>query len=458
MVTKLKSKKSKIGRKLILSYLIILIIAFLVVGIIFSFTLKNYLLRQATRELRDEGQKIAKALSNVSINKTSINQRLRGMVELRIAGKYINGKVLVLNKDKEIIFPVSVDKRLDNKFLLKLKRLESFKNKGYVIVRVPIINKTNNIIGYVVLYTRVKEINELNRIMFNILLFSFSIAMIVALIISFVLEKGLVTPITKLRNTMINFSIRNFNEDIVVKTNDEIQELAESFNIMAHKLKDYDEAQKRFLQNASHELKTPLMSIQGYAEAIKDGVIEGEELDEGLDIIINESQRLKKLVEEIIYLTKLENVEETFNFKNHNLNEIIQDSVKSIKPLANEKCIEIIITSEKNFIRSFDIDKMKRVFINLLGNGIRYAKSKILVDVIEKQDRFIIEIIDDGNGFVNNEEMKIFDRFYKGKKGGSGIGLAITKAIVEGHGGKICAYNHQKLGAVFRIELPKEVI
>ncbi|WIF94150.1 sensor histidine kinase [Caminicella sporogenes] len=455
MDIKLKSKKGKIGRKLILSYLTILIIAFLVVGIIFSFTLRNYLLRQAVRELRNEGQKIAKALSNIPINKTNINKRLKAMVELKIAGKYINGKVLVLNKDKEIIFPVSVDKRLDNKFLLKLKRLENFKNKGYVIVRVPIINKISKVIGYVVLYTRVKEINELNKIIFNILLFSFSIAMTVALIISFVLEKGLVTPIAKLRDSMINFSIRNFNEDIVVKTNDEIQELAESFNIMAHKLRSYDESQKRFLQNASHELKTPLMSIQGYAEAIKDGVIEGKELDEGLDIIIDESQRLKKLVEEIIYLTKLENVEETFEFKEYSLKDIVEESIKSIKPLADERGIKIELKNGKDFKGYFDIEKMKRVFINLLGNSIRYGKNKIFIYMAEREDKYIIEVIDDGEGFKNNEESKIFDRFYKGEDGGSGIGLAITKAIVEVHRGKINAYNHQNLGAVFKIELPK---
>jgi signal transduction histidine kinase len=357
-----------------------------------------------------------------------------------------------LNNKKKVVYSNFNGK--NGEILSKIKKYGSFKNKGYVVVRVPVKRAGYNI-GYIALLTEVKEINGLNRIGFRILLISFLVAASIALIVSLFLERSLVQPIMKLRNIMTNFSIKEFKEDINIKTNDEIEELADSFNIMANKLKSYDEQQRKFLQNASHELKTPLMSIQGYAEGIKDGVIEGDNLSQSLDIIIEESQRMKKLVEEIIYLTKLENTEEVFEFKETHLTKLAEGAIKSIKSLAIDKGIEIRLEAEGEELGNYDKEKIKRAFINLIGNAIRYANELVLVKIKDMGKYTLIEVIDDGQGFKNNEEKRIFDRFYKGKKGGNGIGLTITKAIVEGHGGTIYACNHESLGAVFKIKIPK---
>lgn len=452
MAIKSVSKRGKIGKKLILSYMLVLIIAFLVVGVTFKGILTTYLVDQAKKELLVEGKKIAQNLSKIPFQRERIKEKLANNRSLQILGQHINAMIIVLDNEAKPIY-TSFD-GADRKILAMLRKSEEFEKKGYVVVRVP-IKRNNRTMGYVALLTKVREINGLNRIRLRMLLISFLAATAVALIVSLFLEKSLVNPIIKLRNKMNNFSIKGFNEDIVIKTNDEIEELANSFNIMANKLKSYDEQQRRFLQNASHELKTPLMSIQGYAEGIKDGVIEGDELNQSLDIIIEESQRMKKLVEEIIYLTKLENVKEIFEFNEADLAQIAENAIKSVNPLAIDKGIEVRLEAEGEELGNYDEEKMKRIFINIVGNAIRYAKKIVLVKIKDMGEYKLIEVIDDGQGFKNHEEKKIFHRFYKGKKGGSGIGLAITKAIVEGHGGSICAYNHESLGAVFRIEMPK---
>lgn len=455
MAIKSASKRGKIGKKLIISYMVVLIVAFLVVGVTFKFFLTNYLLGQAKKELRVEGKRIAQTLSKIPLERErvlkKIQQSLAGRKLLRVLGQYIDADIIVLDNTKKPIY-ANIN-GTDKKVLSMLRKSEEFRKRGYVAVRVP-IKRNNSIVGYVALLTKVKELKDLNSIRFKMLLISFLAAAVIALIVSLFLERSLVNPIMKLRDRMNNFSIKEFSE-INLRTKDEIEELASSFNAMALKLKSYDEQQKRFLQNASHELKTPLMSIQGYAEAIKDGIIEGEEVNESLDIIIDESQRLKKLVEEIIYLTKLENIEEVFKFEKANINEIAENAVKSVNSLAMDKGIEIKLDIEDKIIGSYDVEKMKRVFINLIGNAIRYARKNILISIRDENNYRIIEVIDDGYGFKNNEDKKIFERFYKGKKGDSGIGLAITQAIVKGHGGNICACNHESLGAVFRIELPK---
>jgi signal transduction histidine kinase len=223
-------------------------------------------------------------------------------------------------------------------------------------------------------------------------------------------------------------------------------------NEVADDLRNYDISQKNFIQNASHELKTPLMSIQGYAEGIKDEVFQDKE--KALDVIIEESQRLRTLVEEIIYLSKIESSGQPIRLEKKRLNEVIDRSVEKISGIMVGNTIKI----EKRYFSDnwllIDEDKMTRAFINILGNCLRYSESVITIEVSDSPESCKIKIKDDGPGFDINEEDKIFERFYKGKKGNTGLGLAITKAIIEKHSGRIIAYNCDSKGACFEITLP----
>lgn len=451
MGIKSANKRGKIGKKLILSYMLVLIIAFLVVGITFKVFMTNFLLSQAKQELKREGERIAETLSHIPFQRERIQERLSSNKSLRILGRHIDAGIIVLDNDYKVLY--TSFNNSDKGIVSKIRNQKEAEKRGYVVVRTP-IEKKGRTMGLVALVAEVKELKGLNRIRFSMLMISFLIAAVVALIVSMFFERSLVKPIMKLRNEINRFSIKEFKE-IDIKTNDEIEELAGTFNSMARKLKGYDQQQRRFLQNASHELKTPLMSIQGYAEGIKDGVIEGDEVQESLDIIIDESQRLKKLVEQIIYLTRLENAGEVFELKEADINEIAESAIKSVKALAIDTDIDIEIETDGKGFGYYDVEKMKRVFINLVGNAIRYAQKRILVSIRDMGNYKLIEVIDDGAGFKNGEDKKIFERFYKGEKGGSGIGLAITRAIVKGHNGTISAYNHEELGAVFKIELKK---
>ncbi len=277
----------------------------------------------------------------------------------------------------------------------------------------------------------------------------------VAVILGMVFQTGLTRPIKKLKHYMDNFSFRGSQQELKISTGDEIEELAACFSTMVQKLKSYDVQQKSFLQNTSHELKTPLMSIQGYAEAIKDGVVEENEAKESLDIIIDESKRLKKIIDEMIYLTKLDSVEEIFSYETVSINEIIIRSVKTIKALADARGINIRTEGDCSLEGLVDKEKLTRAIINILGNAIRYANSEIEIEW-KSIDKYIeIIVTDDGKGFQNGEENRIFERFYKGEKGGTGIGLAIAKAIVTGHNGRLEAYNAIPGGAAFKVMIPR---
>lgn len=443
--------KIKIGTKLFITYFILLAITFFIVAVSFNVLSQKYLITETRQQLIEEGKIIEKLFINTPIIDQTVRKTIATKRRIEVANRYVDADVIIMNRDKKIIYStISIDnfdevKRLSNKLN---------NNKEYLSARVPLYNNKKAVKGYVVLFTKIKDIEELNTIMYNTRRISFTMAGLVALIIAFIFQRNLTKPLRKLKDFTKDFSLKNYNQQIDIKTGDEIEELANSFNQMASKLKKYDETQKKFLQNASHELKTPLMAIQGNAEAIKDGVVEGQEVNQSLDVIIEESQRLKKVVDEILYLTKLENVEETFQYERRNIDGLIGNAIKSVKPLADKNEIKINISGNFNYIGQFDGEKLQRAFINILGNGIRYAKANIYIKGNLIGDKIEINFIDDGAGFKDGEEKRIFDRFYKGENGGTGIGLSITKAIINGHDGDISAYNNESNGAVFEIILP----
>lgn len=444
----------RIGIKLLISYLVLLIVAFSVSGITYNFLSQRYAINETRKQLNSEGQAIAKLLTNIPINSNSIKNKLAGKTAIRAAERFIEADLIILNNEREIIYR-SLE-NLDKKTMLKLIRIGSTAPKGFIVERTVIKDKSGVASGHVILFAKLDNIYELNRLMGGTQLISMLVAGLVALLISLFFGKSLVGPIIALTKKIDKYSVTKKLDINEIKTGDEIQQLDECFIAMTKSISQYDNAQQKFLQNTSHELKTPLMSIQGYAEAIKDRVIEGPAMDEGLDIIIEQSQRLKGIVEELIYLTRIENSEENLILSLTNLNELVYSVCQSIKLMAEEKHIniEIEINPELNII--CDREKLHRALLNLLSNGIRYADANIRIGAIIENNIIKLFIQDDGCGFKDNEEIKIFDRFYKGERGSTGLGLSIVKAIVEAHGGKIKAHNAGGKGAVFELQLPIE--
>jgi signal transduction histidine kinase len=331
----------------------------------------------------------------------------------------------------------------------KLKTIaqEAIEDNAYIFKREALSIGDKNL-GYIVLYTPVEDIVSMRRIGLQAFTISFGLGTILALLISIFFQRAIGRPIKRLGHAMGAYSFNEPVANLDIHTGDEIEELYDTFRRMSVKIQTYHSQQKTFFQNASHELKTPLMSIQGYAEAIKDGVGEPEE---SLDIIIAESQRLKKIVEEMILLTKLEDEQESFKQTPSKLGEILQGAVRGMYPVFNKHHVDVDIEIEDEVEGAYDIDKMTRAFINILGNCARYASTKVEIRAYNTASGKHIEICDDGPGFQDGEAERVFERFYKGSSGGTGIGLTLTKAIIERHGGVVKAENNPGGGAKFTL-------
>ena len=210
------------------------------------------------------------------------------------------------------------------------------------------------------------------------------------------------------------------------------------------------ERQQTFFQNASHELKTPLMAIQGYAEGIQAGVMDA---GDAADVILEESDRMAELVEELLDISKIDMGRQRLTLSETDIRELLYDGIRAVEPTAASSIAIVPDFPEEPIIVKCDDVQLRRAVTNILSNGLRYARSELCLTCRTDKRHVTIRIQDDGDGIAEEDLPHIFDRFYMGKSGKSGIGLALTKEIIHLHKGTIRAYNGET-GAVFEITLP----
>lgn len=460
--------KISISYKIIISYFLIIVTSMVAVGSIFNNFGRSYMEKQAIRYLKSDAYDIEQILiKNSADTNQNILERLRELRDevRRGIGTISSDCIIISAANMRVIYPKdtpdinrmkmlflnqikeNLDKHEDSSINIKVKNVE------YTVFLHPVMQKDGSRIqDWILTYTPIASMRQLNKGMFMVLLTAMALTGILAIVFGIFIARSIAKPIVKLKKRAELLSNRDFDSKVEINTGDELEELANTMNKMAEVLKQYDVGQKKFIQNASHELKTPLMSIQGYAEGIKDGVFSDN--SQALDIIVEESIRLKRIVEEVIFLSKLETIEGFYKFKSTGINELIEKSIDKINSIALKNNITIDTKLSKNINLNVDEDKFIQALINVLGNCLRYARSRVTVSAQTRDKNFEIVVSDDGNGFEENDLKNIFERFYKGSKGDTGLGMAITKVIIEKHQGSISASNAAEGGALFIIKLP----
>lgn len=327
---------------------------------------------------------------------------------------------------------------------------------GPQVISIPggIISNSENT-KVIVLFARISDLQRITSQIWLAVAQGLIIASLVAAIVGLVMMRRIVRPFGQLKEAIGQVENRDFHTKIQIKTGDELEDIANAFERMVQSLRAFDEGQKRFLQNASHELKTPLMAIRGYAEGLRDGVFAPEEASRILDIVASESVRLKNLVDELIYLSKLETLEDVYAFSEVDLSNLIYQTLERIHPLAQKKGVRLLCDiPDESAITTVDRDKMVQALINLVANAVRHARRQVFIR-LRVEECYVIIVEDDGDGLADGEYERVFERFFHGAKGDTGLGLPIAKAIVEKHHGRIYVQNADERGARFIIELPR---
>ncbi|MBZ2175549.1 HAMP domain-containing histidine kinase [Schnuerera sp. xch1] len=287
------------------------------------------------------------------------------------------------------------------------------------------------------------------------------ITIIIGLIISIFISKGLTNPIIEITNTANQMRDGNLEYGSDVKTNTkEISQLSYSINYLAETLKKQEDLRNRYATDIAHELRTPLTTLKSHVEAMIDGIWKAS--NENLLILDEEIDRLTKLIEDLKNTFKSLEVQLNINKTNFNISDELKNIISTFNPLFEKEGYILKSEIEENIHISMDKNRLKQIMYNLLSNALKFLKDEGKVTVSLSKDKDYVKIIveDNGIGIKEKDLPHIFERFYKSDMSrnrniaGTGLGLSITKALIDAHGGEISVESQIAKGTKFIILLP----
>ena len=269
-------------------------------------------------------------------------------------------------------------------------------------------------------------------------------------------------PIRDLIEAINQLADGNFKVRIHLDLNREFERLSESFNRMAQELENTELLRSDFINNFSHEFKTPIVSLRGFAKILKSDTLTREERDEYLVIIISESNRLAQLATNVLNLSKVENTSILTDVSAFELSEEIRQAILLLETKWQKKELEWILELDE-LIYSGNKDLLNQMWINLIDNAIKFSHhdSTIYIQANSRYEKIFISVKDTGIGIPKDSLKKIWERFYKtdlsrGKdKRGTGLGLSIVKEIIQAHGENIDVVSTEGVGTEFIFSLPR---
>lgn len=456
-----------------------LLLTYMLVGVVPLILFTNTIFRTMDEYFVEERKKELLNQANILSGKISASEYLYDTTkwnqfneEIRMTSNKGNFRVLVIDASGIVINDSS---RQDiGKTYLVQEVIEALDNKdisrqqedGVIYATVSILDKNSNKIGVVLISALSDDVSATVgeiRNQSNILFLMITIMLTILIYFS---TRFFIEPLKKVLGVIIKMSEGHFDQRIDIKgiRHNEITDLALACNNMAERLEQVDASRQNFVSNVSHELKTPLSSIKVLSESILlQKNVSREVYIEFLEDITSEIDRMTEIINDLLTLVKLDQKEIPITFTETELNQLIIDIIKRMKPLADTKKITLnyILLKEKVLA---DIDKTKFMLAisNLVENAIKYTPEKgvITITVDSDHQNVFLSVSDTGIGIAEEEINKIFERFYRVDKtrnretGGTGLGLSITHATILMHNGSIKVSSKEKEGTTFLVCIP----
>lgn len=329
--------------------------------------------------------------------------------------------------------------------------------------------------GYIYIITDLtKTIPESTMFIEFSLLLVFTTIIVTAFWVMFIIGRRYVKPLQKLEKILIKIAQGNYEESVKVGGTSEIKNIGYTVEAIKESLQnqkqlyiDQEQEMREVLSNISHDLKTPITSIKGYGEALRDGVADNEEKRmKYRKIIVQKANEMDKLLNELSLYSKVHMKHMLYDFQYLNVKDYFDDCIEEFESDLEQKGIRLVYAnyvSDDTMIWA-DPAQLSRVKHNIINNSVKYMdkrKGVIIISVAEVNNTVEIKFEDNGAGIEHEELVHVFDRFYRTDKsrnsntGGSGIGLSIAKDIIDEHKGKIWATSKEGVGTIMHINLPK---
>lgn len=467
------NKKLKTLRKTVLNPLLIAVsIISVVMVIFFNFIIMLMLYSGTINDLNSFSgtiEQIYEASDKEHISAAEMGEIYRTEVERREVSYRTN--MIIISANGQITYSAVDfhDSEKDEIITALTNKAENFRdNLLFVVIKDDMIvfrpvhidfENGDHCLVYASMRSLVGTLKSSNQAMVVLIIFSF-LCFVVA---SHMIADNISKPIKDLSDHMEVIGDGDFTPVSVNENSAELHKLTVSINEMLARLEAYNHAHTISLQNLSHDLRTPLMSINGYAEAIKYGVMDSPE--EAADVIIRESKRLTGVVEKLLILSELDTLNQPIDMMPINLREFIEEETERIEGYAIQESVEIKCCFENdNTVVLADRQLLSTIIANLLSNAIRYAKSTVEISVLDTDMTTDIVVADDGMGLSEDDLKYLFVRYYVGKTGHSGLGLSAAKSAAEYMGCTLKGENRTQTdtdtgsavsGAAFTVSFPK---
>jgi heavy metal sensor kinase len=325
---------------------------------------------------------------------------------------------------------------------------------------VPVIE--NKDLAYSVkIISQISPINSTMKDLKWLLLILLPITVVLAGFISTSIAKITLGQVDQMISTIRLITEKNMNIRIgLPDTRDEIKVLAESLNDMLSRLENSFESQKKFIEDVTHEIKTPLSIMRGEIEYFLQKETCHPEYERMLRSNLEEINRITKIVEDLLMLARFDTRVMTLEIREMDIAATVREITEIVTILAHQKCVEIVIDAPDHIMIPGDRNKLNRLFMNVLDNAVKYTPTggKIQVSILRDEDYVRISIADTGIGISEEDIQNIFNRFYRVDRANSptgyGLGLCIAKSIVDAHHGQIDVLSSIGKGSVFSISLP----
>ena len=468
-------KKNSLVAKLLGTFTLIIGVSFILIATILSLWFQNYFFNQRRTELDSQGKSIATTYI-AHLNHPDLNIRELTSTMNAVSKSIKSDIVLVDNmgyvyavtnpKYKALEFTKLNIKRMD-----LLKKGDSYEEKGVLdkdidsegyIYYKPIFYG-NSFKGVIITITPMDKIKGPLLKVYGIIWMVAVLALIASsIIIYYASQKMLINPLSRINKAAKRLAQGNVDERVDFKSNDEIGELAESFNTMADSLQEVDKNRKEFISNVSHELRSPITSIKGFIAGILDGVVPKDKENYYLTIVYEEVQRLTRLINDLLDLSAMQAGKLELKTCDFDVNEVIKQCVINTEQKVKNKKLNVEVTLEGQYLQVCgDRDRLIQVVTNLLDNAIKYCYEEAKINIASKSkgNKVFVSVSNEGPSMTDDQMKHIWDRFYKGDKSrtnkiSTGLGLSIVRNILTLHGQDIWVEN-SSTGVIFTFTLNK---
>ena len=395
--------------------------------------------------------------------------------ELTLLDSFMEARVWIVNMDGKVIGDTrrilgsNINVFQCREDFLEHTFLEDVHFKGVftepmLSVTVPITYQYS-VKGYLCLHASMQDIRQESVYYLDFINICYLLFLVFMLLIFACIYYITVLPVKKICLIATEYSKGHFEQKVLVRSYDEYWELGNAINYLGDALKKFDTSQRELIANISHDFRSPLTSIRGYAEAMKDGTIPYEMQGKYLDVILFEVERLTKLTSNLLTLNSFNKNGMQLHITEFDINYLIQQIAKTFEGSCKKKRLVLnLVFSEEELFVAADMDKIEQVLYNLIDNAIKFsnADSSIRIATERKGMKAMVAVKDFGIGIPKDSIPKIWERFYKtdlsrGKdKKGTGLGLSIVKEIINAHKENVNVISTEGVGTEFVFTLPLE--